>query len=226
MTGVVSNDMNGVVSAGTLGRPEQLIDELIAWFIDHAVPASWLASTPDPRLTGALVERGARPELSGWWAGRVLDRSTHLGTAADAAIRRVRSHEDLDGWLEVAEGCGWIDGDHDRAARAALYRRVGLDHPHLRHWIATRGHTPIGMATSFLDGDVLDLCNLAVVEAERRHGVGTALVHERLLDGNNRLATLAVAALSPDGWALYEPIGFNTAPVVANTWFYLPLTQS
>lgn len=66
-TGVVSNDMNGVVSRAGTSVPDALIDELVGWFAELAMPASWLTSaSPDSRVTAALVERGSTPERTGW----------------------------------------------------------------------------------------------------------------------------------------------------------------
>jgi GNAT superfamily N-acetyltransferase len=223
-TGVASNDMNGVVSDESFGYSAQTVDELVTWFVDLALPASWFTVVPDEQLTAALIQRHARPERTGWWAGRTVANQRALQQPiADISIRRVRTDEDLEQWLDVAANCGWIDDSHDRQVRGELYSGVGLDHPNLAHWIAARDQTAIGMASSFVDDDVIDLCNLAVLEPERRSGVGTALVERRLLEGARRNASRAVSALSPDGWKLYQALGFASAPVIPDACFYLPL---
>lgn len=224
-TGVSSNDMNGVVSAGPVSDADA--DQLIAWFRDRDLPASWWTKEPDDRLTAVLLERGAQPERTGWWAGRAGGVGSEDGAPPPGVVvRRVASAADLDQWLDVAGACGWIDDEDDRAARAALYLSVGLDHPGLGHWLALRDGTAIAMASSFVHDDVIDLCNLAVVDDERRRGVGTALALERLRHGGGCAAGLAVAALSPDGWELYRTIGFESVPVVPDLQFYLPLASS
>ncbi len=139
---------------------------------------------------------------------------------------RVRTDDDLERWLDVAAACGWVQHEQDRAARGELYRHVGLDHPALAHWIAVQGATAIGMASSFIGGDVLDLCGLAVIDAERRRGIGTALIERRMGEASEQAVSHAVAALSPDGWALYQQPGFTSTPAIADTWFFLPLTQA
>jgi predicted N-acetyltransferase YhbS len=81
---------------------------------------------------------------------------------------------------------------------------------------------PVAFASSYLDADVIDLCNLGVAESHRRRGIGRALVAARLADAAQRGATTVVSAPSPEGWRLQQAHGFRSVPVVADTWFYLP----
>lgn len=227
VTGVASNDLNGVVA----GSPDVLTDgvlhDVLRWISDAGVPASLLVPDPGARLTSVLLDHGAEPERTGWWSTGPVTPATppeplHRDEAP-ALVHAVTTTTGLDTWLDVADRCGWIDDDADRRARADLYRAVGLDHPRLRHWVAvTADDGPVGMASSFLDRDVVDLCNLGVVESAQRRGIGTALARLRLDHGATAGATHAVSALSPDGWELYRGLGFRTVPVVADTWFYLP----
>jgi GNAT superfamily N-acetyltransferase len=78
------------------------------------------------------------------------------------------------------------------------------------------------MASAFLDGDVVDLCNLAVLEGDRRRGVGTALIDVRLGEAAARGATRAVSAVTPEGWTVYQRRGFRSVPVLRDVCFYLP----
>jgi ribosomal protein S18 acetylase RimI-like enzyme len=222
VTGVQSNDLNGIVTASSKVLPGAQLDDVWRWMADAAVPASLLTPEPDAGFTARLTGRGAEPERTGWWATGPLRVETSP-SAVPVVVRSVANTADLGAWLDVAELCGWVDDGADRAARADLYLAVGLDHPRLRHWVAwSAAGEPVGMASSFLDGDVVDLCNLAVVESAQRQGIGTALTLRRLRHGVEAGAVQAVSALSPDGWALYRGLGFRSVPVVPDTWFYLP----
>lgn len=222
VTGVQSNDMNGVVTTCSNVLPDAQLDDVLRWIADAEVPASFLTPEPDVGLTARLTGRGAESERTGWWTTGPV-RVEVSASVVPVDVRPVASPADLDAWLDVAELCGWIEDGGDRSARAKLYLAVGLDHPRLRHWVAwTTGGEPVGMASSFLDGDVVDLCNLAVVEPAQRQGIGTALTARRLRHAAETGAVQAVSALSPDGWQLYRGRGFRSVPVVPDTWFYLP----
>jgi ribosomal protein S18 acetylase RimI-like enzyme len=228
-TGARSNDMNGVVSQPGAAIDGALVDELLAWFAELRLPASWLVEgeAGDPALAAALVERGARSEDDGWWAGRGIDDDLFAELAEgdlgdDVTITRVRTSADLDEWLDVAGRCGWLVDDRDRRARRRLHLSIGLDSDDLAHWVARRLGRPVAMASSHLTGSVVDLCNLAVVDRERRQGIGRALAGERIRAAHERGATTIVSALSPDGWKLYESLGFHSVGVIPARWFYLP----
>ena len=220
-TGVTSNDLNGVVCEAPAEVVTSDVVALVAWFRELGVPACWLSSVPDDRLTEALLEVGAVPERTGRWVGRTI--SDRRGEREpDITIRRVSTDADLESWLDIAAACGWIDDASDREARRRLYAEVGLNAELLVHWIALRQARVVGMASAFLNGSVVDLCNLAVLEDERRRGIGRALVEHRLQWAARRGATEVVSAVSPEGWQLYSHLGFRSVPVVADVCFYLP----
>lgn len=188
--------------------PARLIDDLITWFKGQGLPASWLIAGDDPSLATALIARGGRSEASGWWAGRVIDAEVLAAPhPSGITIHRVDAEEDLDNWLGVAGRCGWLGHEEDQRTRRELYLAIGLQDAELAHWLAWRNGRAVGMASSFLSGAAVDLCNLAVVENERRRGIGRALATARIRAAYDRDATSVVAALSPDGWRLYRTLG-------------------
>jgi GNAT superfamily N-acetyltransferase len=220
-TGVDSNDMNGVVSEAQAEISAELVDDLVAWFRADAVSASWLTTIPDPQLTRTLLAAGARAERTGYWSDCSMPTPVRPPAAGVEVVRIVSDHH-LEKWLDVAAECGWVEDDSDREARHRLYLALGLDGGALTHWLALDHDQPVGFASSFLDANVIDLCNLGVAESHRRRGIGRTLVAARLADAVQRGATRVVSAPSPEGWLLQRTLGFRRVPVVPDTWFYLP----
>jgi hypothetical protein len=104
----------------------------------------------------------------------------------------------LNKWLDVAAGCGWIEVDSDRHARRGLYLALGLDEGALTHWLAFDQDQPVGFASSYLEVNVIDLCNLGVAQSYRLAGSAEIAIR------------LASTRISPGA-------------VIADTCFYLPI---
>jgi ribosomal protein S18 acetylase RimI-like enzyme len=224
-TGARSNDMNGVVSEVGAPITGELVDDLLVWFADLGVPASWIVDGEgdDPALAALLVDRGAHPDAAGSWAGRYIDDELlELAGGSEVTIRRVSTAADLDDWLAVAARCGWIVDDRDRRSRRRLHLSLGLADDDIAHWVAHLDDRPVAMASGHVNGSVVDLCNLAVLDAQRRQGIGRALAGERIRTAHERGATLIVSGLSPDGWKLYEPLGFLSVPTLPTHRFHFP----
>ncbi len=218
-TGASSNDMNGVVSFPGANITAALIEELTSWFAQ--APATWLTPVPDPVLTRRLIEAGARPERTGYWSGRDMPGAV-LPARTGVTIKQVLTGNDLERWLAVATECGWIENGHDREIRRRLYQSLLRPGSALTHWLALEGAEPVGFASSYVHGHVVDLCNLAVVASRRRQGIGRALVSARVAAASSRGATTIVSAPSPDGWAMQQTLGFRSVAVIPDLCFYLP----
>jgi GNAT superfamily N-acetyltransferase len=209
-TGAWSNTDNGIV----LEREdvdEALIADLVRWF---GAPASLICSgfdAPD-ELRGRLARAGLSEEATGVTSGANL-RELELSPPSPpegVAIAEATSADDLDDWLEVALATG-------------IYEHRDRRPLPLRHWVARRGDRPVGLATAFfLSGTVL-LEHVAVIEEERRRGIGTALALERLHEARRFGCERAVFGTTPESATLYERFGFTTQPDEGRRWFYLPL---
>ncbi len=219
-TGMSSNDMNGIISEPGAAVSRRLVEDLVSWF--EGVPASWMTSRPDARLTALLIDAGARSERTGSWSGMRISAQLPVPYSG-TTIRVTRSADDVEMWLDVAAECGWIVSDADRRARrTAFLSLLGRGGP-LTQWLATDETGPVGFASSYLHRAVVDLCDLGVLPTRRREGIGQGLVCARLAAAFEQGATTTVSAPSPHGWALQRTLGFISVPVVSDTTFYLPV---
>jgi GNAT superfamily N-acetyltransferase len=226
-TGIASNAENGVVG-GAAPASADAVRDVIAWFDEQRLPASWLVPEGDGRAATAetLEAAGCRSERSGWEMRAPLEALT-LEPTGGADVRTVRGESDLEAWLDVAGACGWFESGHERGAwkEVRLGLAVGGSAP-TRLYVAFGDDQPVGMASAFFGEEVALLTALAVLERERRRGVGRALAAARLREARDRGCTLAVLDPSPDGAKLYESLGFETHRQPPDRWFYLPTADA
>ena len=208
---VDNNDLNGVISDQGVVPGQATLAEVSRWL--GSVPATWYATCPNSELTEALVAAGWEPERTGRCAGSTLPLRSK-GIAAGVSVLPVEDDSDRQTWLNIARACDWFD---DTPGQRSLRERLARDLTWQR-WLATLDGTVVGMATGWLDGDLLELVDIAVVEPARRRGVGTALLAEVCTWGKD--ADHIVAAPSPDGWMLLQTHGFVNVPTTSDTAFY------
>jgi GNAT superfamily N-acetyltransferase len=225
VTGAPSNIENGVVGERDDVAPEAA-EDLVTWVRGHDVPASWICESVEASstLAEALGQLGCREETTGVDMGAELATVRGIGAeVAGLTLDEVDSAQALEAWLDVAQACGWFEGDDDREGQRRLYTAAGWgrDRPH-RHWLARRGGQTVGLATAFFAGETALLENLAVVPAERRRGIGTALTMLRLREARRLGCRLAVLGPTPDGQPFYEQFNFTVTGSARRRWWYLP----
>jgi len=209
-TGALSNVDNGIV----LER-EDVDDAVLADLVEFLqVPASLICSGFDASddLRERLAQAGLQEETTGVTTGADFGELELPAPAPPVGVSIVEatSQQDLDDWREVALATGIFE-ERDRQPLP------------LRHWVARRGDRPVALATAFfLSGTVL-LEHVAVIEEERRRGLGTALALVRLHEARRFGCSLAVFGTTPESEALYRRFGFTTQPDQGRRWFYLPL---
>ena len=203
-TGSPSNTDNGIM----LERPDADVAGLLGWF---EAPASLICSGFDAsdELRSRLAGLGLREETTGVTSGAELGALPEPAPPDGITIADAVTERDLDDWLRVAQETGLFDEDER--------------HPlPVRHWVARRRSKPVGVATAFFLSDVVLLEHVAVVERERRRGLGTALALVRLHEARRLGCRFAVFGTTPESAALYALLGFTTQPVDGRRWFYLP----
>ncbi len=219
VTGVFSNTENGVVADEA---DDATIAELLTWFEARRAPGSWIALAPQRGLAERLERAGCRPERTGVEMGARLDA---LELEKPDGIEVVADERALDDWLEVAEACSLLAEPGDREARRRLALSLGLggERP-VVSYLARRGGHAVGLAQAFFASRTVSLLHVAVLEGERRGGIGRALALARLCEARRRGYETVVLAPSAEGEALYHSLGFGTSATPADRCFYLPLS--
>ena len=245
-TGVFDNTLNGVFHARLAASDaDAAIAATLARFRRRRAPAIWWldpANTPAD-LPRRLAAAGCRPEQAGIVrGGLVADLHRRAGQLLAAAgggpagagearitVEAVGSPDDLDRWIGVARACWGAAADGppgDLARRRALYAGLGLGPAAaLRHWVAVAGRRAVGLCSAFYADpeQVLLVDHVDVVEAARRRGVGTALLHAALGEARRRGCRWAVLEPTPGSAAFYDRLGFGVEACRPGVQFYLPL---
>jgi GNAT superfamily N-acetyltransferase len=222
-SGAKSNTENGVVGSRLDPiRADSLIAELVAWFADSELPACWLCPERPGALADRLVAAGCRAEQSGIEMGIGL---AQLPAAAEADVVSVRDERLLDAWLDVAVSCGWAEDDAERLALRRLLVSDAFERAApVRLAVVMTGDRPAAMGRWFVAPPNLLLQDVAVAEHERRRGLGRALVLAAAADGRAAGCRACVLAPTPEGAKLAASLGFETAPLPRDRWFYLPVS--
>jgi GNAT superfamily N-acetyltransferase len=208
-----SNAENGVVCSRI---PPAEIERVVRWMAD--VPAQWLCSagTSPPDLVHRLVRLGGCPERSAVIAGGRRE-ALDLRPAPGCEIADVRDAAGLDAWYAVSEAVDGFVGDPER--HRAVHAPLLGGPPH--HLLAVRDGRAIGLAGWLATGDALAIVHLAVVAAERRSGVGRALVHAAAQRAP--WARLVVASATPSSVPFWERLGLRLERWPLDRSLYLPL---
>ena len=218
-SGADSNDLNAVVSKRGFVPDHALLEGLRAWW--NGAPASWLVEDPDEALTHVLINAGWTPERTGRFCGRRLGHSPQEPNARVHRRAKLETvcDDNLEQWLDIATECGWITDLEDRLVRRKLLSAAAGD-PRHEMWLARLGKRPVGMARGWWSGPTVEVVDVAVLDSARRCGVATSLVSGVVVWGATHRAREVVAAPSPDGWRLFDALGFENVPVTHDACFY------
>ncbi len=206
-TGAPSNAENGVV-CGAASAEE--IAAALAFL--RGVPAQWVAPPNAAALVADLVAAGAEPERAAVTMGAEV-AALRLGDAPppeDVSVARAALADDL---VALATAWRWLDPEDDPASW-----RASLHAPGVAHYLASRHGEPAGFLTTFTTGDTIVGLQLEVPVAQRRHGIGGALVRAALAETSARYA---IAAPTITSRPYLVGLGFTLVPCPPERVLYL-----
>ena len=218
LTGVDSNDYNGVVSARLEpGQADSLVPALVQKFRSSGVPALWHLGTDaqPPDMAQRLERLGCRRLSPGVCMAAPLSGLKSAASTCRASVDRVASASDLAAWMEV-----WNAGsDGCSSAREQLYASLGLQGPRpLQHFVARLEGRAVGVAQLFLGSRAAGVYCVSVLPPFQRQGIGAALTLAALDAARHAGHEIAVLGPSPQGQPLYERLGFELFSGASNCY--------
>jgi ribosomal protein S18 acetylase RimI-like enzyme len=209
-TGLPYEGFNSAIGRGLI-QPEQ-IDDVMDLFRNANAPMLWHVWPADHGIESALLERGLvfyeqEPAM-------VADLAveTRGPSPIDIVIRRARDLEDLYAWVRILSGSS-SDTFSRRVAelRGAVDARTGARFEHL---LGLVDGDVVATAGVFHGTRAAEVQHIATERSHRRRGIGTAMTVAALELVRGQGGRYAVLTASPDGFGIYERLGFETVAAV------------
>lgn len=209
-TGVPYEGFNAAIGRGLIRREQ--IDDAMGLFRNANAPMLWHVWPADHGIESVLLEQGLvfyeeEPAMLADLAVETRGRSP-----IEMDIRRARDLEDLYAWVRILSG----------SSNGAFIRRVA----ELRGAVDSRTGARFEHLLGLVDGDVVatagvfhgtrgaEVQHIVTERSHRRRGIGTAMTVAALEIVRREGGRYAVLTASPDGFGIYERLGFETVAMV------------
>jgi GNAT superfamily N-acetyltransferase len=214
-TGQRDNTRNGVVcSRLPADRADDEIADVLAWLREHDAPAQWFVQrrTAPADLRERLQRAGCQAERTAvHMAAQMADLDLSPRPAPDNLDVRLIQDE-----ASLAEAL-------DDADDAKLLTSLNLDPTApVRHYVARLVGRTVGVTSTVIDDTTLGVVELEVRPAERRRGVGRALLLHALREGLVAGCSVATLAPTPATVPFYEALGLRLERYPRDRCFYTP----
>jgi ribosomal protein S18 acetylase RimI-like enzyme len=209
-TGLPYEGFNAAISRG-FPRPGQ-IDEVMDLFRGANVRMLWHVWPAHHGIESALLERGLvfYEEEPAMVADLAVETSNP--SPIDMHIRSTRDLEDLNVWVRILSGSS-NDTFIRRVAeiRGAADSRAGARFEHL---LGLVDGDVVATAGVFHGTRAAEVQHIVTERSHRGRGIGTAMTVAALELVRRQGGRYAVLTASPDGFAIYERLGFETVATV------------
>jgi ribosomal protein S18 acetylase RimI-like enzyme len=209
-TGVPYEGFNAAIGRGL--RARKRIDGVMELFRDASLRMLWHVWPADRELESALIERGLvfYEEEPAMVAELAVEPTRP--PPIDVHIRRARDLDDLHTWVRVLSGSSNETFVHRVAElRGAVDRRTGARFEHL---LGLVDGDVVATAAVFHGTRAAEIQHVATERSHRRRGLGTAITLAALELVRRQGRRYAVLTASPDGFGIYERLGFETVATV------------
>lgn len=195
-------------------RPEA-VDSTIETIIEKAtarnVPFRWLVTkdTEPADLGEHLVAHGFTSSGEGPMMAvdlRSLARTCPLPTGV--TIAEVNGDDEFEAWCRIAAECFGIPPDRAPALSRWFRTTKALRLP-MRFYLAHQNHEPVATSQLFVAEGVAGIYYVATLPKARNQGIGYAVTHRALRDGQNMGYRAGTLQASKMGVPVYLRMGFT-----------------
>jgi ribosomal protein S18 acetylase RimI-like enzyme len=209
-TGVPYEGFNAAISRGSI-RPSE-IDDVMGLFRRANVRMLWHVWPADQGIESALLERGLvfyeeEPAMVADLAVETRDASP-----IDMDIRSTRGLEEINVWVRILS-----ESSNDTFIRRVAEIRGAADSrtgSRFEHLLGLVDGDVVATAGVFHGTRAAEVQHIATKRSHRRRGIGTAMTVAALELVRRQGSRYAVLTASPDGFGIYERLGFKTVATV------------
>lgn len=209
-TGVPYEGFNAAINRGSM--PPGQIDEVMDLFRGANAPMLWHVWPADHGIESALLERGLvfyeeEPAMVADLAVETSDPSP-----INMLIRGTRDREDLDVWVRILSG-----SSNDTFIRRVAEIRGAADSAtgsRFEHLLGLVDGDVVATAGVFHGTRAAEVQHIATEQSHRNRGIGTAMTVAALDLVRRQGGRYAVLTASPEGFGIYERLGFETVATV------------
>ena len=221
MTGVLSNDYNGVAWC-QMAPADPVIAETLERFSSRKVQFVWHVENDSQAadLERRLEAQGCQRLRPGVCMGADLSTlQENLWNLPGLTIERVTREAELAEWMNV-----WMHFDDGvREPRERLYASLGLGgNQPLRHYLARLDGRPAGVSQLFLGRQAAGVYCVGVLPEARWRGIGTAVTLAALWGAKASGYRLGVLGPTRESQSMYERIGFELYPSTSVDYYCQP----
>ncbi len=181
---------------------ERLLDRIAETGVPHCLQARAGVGTP---VADLAADRGMHPDED--IPLMVLERDGDIDwiDPGDLTIRELSPEEGPEHAIVAAAGFGAPEQYFLELSSPALMRLPGA-----RYYLGEVDGEPATTGVGFTYGDCVAIFNIATPIAYRRRGYGAAVTMRAVRDGFSSGASWAWLQSSPEGFPVYERLGFTT----------------
>jgi len=211
VTGVRAPKLNGVLSERVSPDPDvvaALLDRVAATGLPYSLV---LRPGADPALAKLAVARGLS-ESGEYPPLMVLQDPARLGPAQRVAGLAIRQLDPEEAGVHAAVAAAGYEAPEEMFRRLGAPAVLGL--PGVRCYVGEAGGRLVTTGIGVTMGPFVGVINITTTRPDRGRGYGAAITARVVSDGLSAGASWAWLQSSPDGYRVYERLGFR----IAESW--------